>query len=207
MDQAYQNAYGQYGQALQGYYGANGQGGTIGTAAGTMLNNAFDPSGAVYQQGLSTATNNANAQEYSRGIQNSPYGAAVTGQAQQGYNTAYNQQQLSNQQSALSSYYGAMSPYLSGLNQLQSNAGTYMGIGATAQNTAANQASAASASQAASAASYTGLANNVIGGLQNSGAFSSGTGSQAALGGLNSSAYYGSANNYGVGSNTYGFSM
>jgi hypothetical protein len=175
--------------AQNAYYGlgasATGQAAGEYGAANSLLQAGqnWDANGAVYNNLMQTTGDTSNAQNYMRGINTSPYGAAVTNNALSNANVQYQTTALQNQESAtsaagaanqagaglqntgaqaystgaqipytaqntvygnqntaLQNYYGSsVSPYLSGLNQLQSNAGAYIGIGQAAQSQAANQ--------------------------------------------------------------------
>jgi hypothetical protein len=84
-------------QAL-GQYGAgqNLQGG-----ANAVLNTAFDPQSALYNQTLQNVTAQQNAQNAAAGVGTTPYGAGLQDQNLQNFNIAWQQQQLANQISGL----------------------------------------------------------------------------------------------------------
>jgi hypothetical protein len=90
-------------QAL-GQYGAgqNLQGG-----ANAVLNTAFDPQSALYNQTLQNVTAQQNAQNAAAGVGTTPYGAGLQDQNLQNFNIAWQQQQLANQVSGLNASTGA----------------------------------------------------------------------------------------------------
>jgi hypothetical protein len=65
--------------------------------ANQALTNAFDPQQALYNQYLGQITDQTNSQEALRGIANTPYGAAVTGNTLGQFNTGWNAQQIQNE--------------------------------------------------------------------------------------------------------------
>jgi hypothetical protein len=65
--------------------------------ANQALQNAFDPQKALYNQYLGQVTDQTNSQEALRGIANTPYGAAVTGNTLGQFNTGWNAQQIQNE--------------------------------------------------------------------------------------------------------------
>lgn len=128
-----QNAYygagaGAYGAGTQAYNNAN----SLLQAA-----NNWDSTGAVKANLEQQAGDTANAQSYLRGIQNSPYGAAVATNAINQADLGYANTQLQNQISATQ----ASGQQLQLGNQLQGAGAGYYGTGASLPYTAANSIS------------------------------------------------------------------
>lgn len=106
---AYANQMAQFGGAMAGGVGQLSGGlaalgnRVAGQFAGNIpyadqaLRNAFDPQRDIYRQYLADVTDQANAQQALRGVANTPYGAAVTGDTLGRFNTAWNAQQIQNQ--------------------------------------------------------------------------------------------------------------
>jgi hypothetical protein len=203
--------------AQNAYYGLGASAGQQATgeynAANSLMQSAnnWDANGQVYQNLMQTTGDSSNAQNYLRGINSSPYGAAVTSNALSGAQLSYANTQLQNQESAtaaagqanqagaglqntsaqayntgsslpynaqnsiygnqttaLNNYYGSsISPYMSGLNQLQSNAGAYIGIGQAAQSQAAQQSLSSAQLQQQQAAGITSGLSSAINGISN----------------------------------------
>lgn len=97
-------ALGQYGagQQVQGY------GQQLAPYAGAVMNTAFDPQQALYNQTLAQTLQQQQAQQAAAGIGTTPYGAGLTNQALQNFNIGWQQQQLQNQLAGLSSASGAL---------------------------------------------------------------------------------------------------
>jgi hypothetical protein len=69
-------------------------------AENAILNTGFDPRSALYQRTQQQVTNQQNAVNALSGVGTSPYGAGVTGQAQQNFNIDWQNQQLARQAQA-----------------------------------------------------------------------------------------------------------
>lgn len=93
-----------YNQAGNLNSGAN----TAMSAGNTLLNNAFDPNQAQYNQALTNTNNQTNVQEAQRGLAMSPYGAGMAATNLNNFNIGWNAQQLTNQNNALGTYSGAL---------------------------------------------------------------------------------------------------
>lgn len=70
---------------------------------GTMLNDSFDSNKALYGRTLQQVTDQTRSGEASRGLANTPYGAAAEGNALSNFNIDWNNQQLQREQSGLAS--------------------------------------------------------------------------------------------------------
>jgi hypothetical protein len=157
----------------------------LNSAANSVLQSAFDPQNALYANNLSQLNDATNAAEYSRGIENTPYGASVQANADQQFQLNWNNQQLAREQSGLSSASGA---YSSALGQGTNYAGAQSGLQTAENSNYANltgaaeqqytgylnaQATNANLSAQGLANTYnsaTGLANTAAGAYQNAGA-------------------------------------
>lgn len=76
-------------------------------AGNQVLNTSMDPQGALYNQTLQQVTDQSRAGEYARGIQSSPYGAAVEASNNQNFNLNWQNQQLARETQGLSAAQGA----------------------------------------------------------------------------------------------------
>lgn len=173
--------YGMGGQSNQNYQGLmdyqKGQMGNIQQSQGNLynsgnqvLNTAFDPQNALYNQQQQLNTDQSRASEYARGIQSSPYGAALENQSNQNFNTNWQNQQLARQTQGLqaaqgaygsaqgmgNSYTGAQAGLQAGQNEQYANltnaaTNQYSNyLGAQTQNNAANAQTLAGIQQNAS---------------------------------------------------------
>ncbi len=80
------------GSAMSGQFSGNG------AYAQQALTNAFDPHQDIYNRYLGQVTDQTNSQEALRGIANTPYGASVSADSLGNFNTAWNAQQIANEQ-------------------------------------------------------------------------------------------------------------
>lgn len=169
-------------------------------AGNQILNTGFDPQQALYNQQFGQNVDQTRAAEYARGIQSSPYGAAIENNANQNFNTNWQNQQLGRQSQALQSAQGAY-----GNAQGMNNAYTQnlSGLQAQGYNTAANASQAAQGignSYANTQAGLMGQMNNQYAGMN----AAAGSQLQNALQGQSNTnaTYAGStAGLYGAGSN------
>ena len=92
--------YGQLGQSQQ-------LAGGLQQAGQQVYNTAADPQNALYNQQFQQATDQANATNSMYGLGSSGAGAGITNQAQQNFNTNWENQQLARQQSGLQAMTGA----------------------------------------------------------------------------------------------------
>lgn len=90
-----------------------------------VLNTAFDPQNALYNQQQQLNTDQSRASEYARGVQSSPYGAALENQSNQNFNLNWQNQQLARQTQGLSAAQGA---YGSAQGMGNSYTGTQAGL-------------------------------------------------------------------------------
>lgn len=74
---------------------------TLQGAAGAVLNTAFDPQQALYNQTLQKVQDQSNVAEAQRGLTMSPYGAGISDTNTNNFNIAWQAQQLANQVSGL----------------------------------------------------------------------------------------------------------
>lgn len=89
-----------------------------------VLNSAFDPQNALYNYNLGQLNDATNAAEYSRGIENTPYGASVQANADQQFQLNWQNQQLARQQAGLASAAGGYQNALGqGTNYTQAQSG------------------------------------------------------------------------------------
>lgn len=135
----YQNNYLTGAQTAQGaYYGAGAgaqQAGAAEYGLGNQLANAASSwglNGTELQQLQQQSADTANSQSYLRGVQNSPYGAAIATNAVDNTNLAYAQQQAATQAQLAGA---ATSAYGAGTSQYGTGAG-YYGTGAALPYTA-----------------------------------------------------------------------
>ena len=159
LNQTYNNPYAQQaqlgaqagGQALTGVgqsmLGAAGQYGqfTAGAmpAAQQMLNTAFDPQNALFNQQQQRLQDQVRASNAAAGIGTSPVGAGLENQAMSNFDIAWQQQQLANQNAGLTGYNNAITNVGRGLD-VTGQMGT---SGATALQTGAGMPYAASIGQ------------------------------------------------------------
>ena len=109
----------------------------LSTDANQLLQNAFSPNSALYNQGLQNATNQGNVALAQNGLTNSPYGAAVQGQNLNNYNLGWEQNQLANENQAL----GTAGQAQTAANNLgQSGSGSILQGGTVPYNTSMGQA-------------------------------------------------------------------
>jgi hypothetical protein len=125
-----QNTYNQYQPAFQstsqasGYNPAttvnyaNQNSANLQAAGQQVLNTAFDPQSALYNQSFQQLTDQTRSGLEARGLDNTPYGAGVENQADTNFNIAWQQQQLANQTQGLQAYNQASS----GINAAQNTA-------------------------------------------------------------------------------------
>lgn len=73
----------------------------------TVLNTAFDPQNALYNRTQQQLTDQSRAGQYARGIQQTPYGAALENSANQNFNIDWQNQQLARQSQGLQAAQGA----------------------------------------------------------------------------------------------------
>jgi hypothetical protein len=95
-------------------------------AASQVLNTAFDPQNQLYAQKYQQMLDTNNVNLAQSGTTASPYGASVTNQTENNFNTTWQQQQLANQLSGLSGYGTSVNQSAQGAN-----------TGAALQNTGA----------------------------------------------------------------------
>lgn len=76
-------------------------------AANAIQNTAFDPQNALYDRTRQQITDQTRAAEYARGIQSSPYGAAVESNALNNFNIDWQNQQLARQSQGVAAMEGA----------------------------------------------------------------------------------------------------
>lgn len=76
-------------------------------AGNQVLQTSMDPQNALYNQQSQLNTDQTRAAEYARGIQSSPYGAAVENSSNQNFNTNWQNQQLARQTQGISAAQGA----------------------------------------------------------------------------------------------------
>lgn len=131
-----------------------------------IMDTAFDPRSAVYNDTAQKLTDQTRAAEYSRGIQMSPYGASVEANTMGNFNMDWQNQQLARQAQGLSSAQGAYQggqgmndTYVNNLAGLQEGQGrNYMGLtrGAadTLQNWSQSQANVANTFGGATGGAY-----------------------------------------------------
>jgi hypothetical protein len=108
-------------QAL-GQYGTGQQVSGMGTNqlapyAGAVMNTAFDPQNALYNQSLQQTTAQQNAQNAAAGVGQTPYGAGLQDQNLQNFNIGWQNQQLGRQTQGLQAAGGALTQ-AGGLAQL-----------------------------------------------------------------------------------------
>lgn len=73
----------------------------------SVLNTAFDPQNALYNRTQQQLTDQSRAAQYARGIQSSPYGAAVENLANENFNIDWQNAQLGRQATGLQAAQGA----------------------------------------------------------------------------------------------------
>jgi hypothetical protein len=95
---------------------ASGAAGTLGAGANSILNTAFDPQGALYQQQYQQNQDASQASLAAMGLGTSGAGAGVLGQSQQNFNTNWQNQQLQRQATGLGAAEGAYGQGQAGLN-------------------------------------------------------------------------------------------
>lgn len=189
--------YGMAGQSNQNYQGLmdyqKGQLGNIQQSQGNLygsgnqvLNTAFDPQNALYNQQQQLNTDQSRASEYARGIQSSPYGAALENQSNQNFNLNWQNQQLARQTQGLqaaqgaygsaqgmgNSYTGAQAGLQAGQNE------QYAGLTNAATSQYSNYLSAMNQSNLANSQNLAGAQQNAFA-LQNQGAQSAVNAGQA----------------------------
>ena len=136
---------------------ATGQANMLDSAAGSVLNTAFDPQNALYNQQFQLNTDQTRAGLEARGLDTSAAGQGIENTSDQNFNIAWQNAQLGRQTAGLSSAQSATGQALSGL---ESGAGTAQQIG-----TAAGQNYAAGGAMPGQA--YTGIQNTNQTALQN----------------------------------------
>lgn len=77
------------------------------SAGNQVLQTSMDPQNALYNQSLQQNTDQTRAAEYARGVQTSPYGAALENSSNQNFNTNWENQQLARQTQGINSAEGA----------------------------------------------------------------------------------------------------
>src|SRR6185312_7341125 len=104
------------------------------TAGNQIYQNAFDPQSTLYKQNLQQLTDSTRAAEYSRGIQTSPYGAAIEGNVLGNFQNDWNNQQLQREVSGI----GAMNSANNAGQNLGSASGQMYVLGGQAPYSANN---------------------------------------------------------------------
>lgn len=92
-----------------------------------VLDTAFDPQQALYNRTQQQLTDQQRAAQYARGVQASPYGAALENSANENFNIDWQNQQLARQSQGLAAAQGA---YGSAQNMGNSYTGTQAGLNA-----------------------------------------------------------------------------
>lgn len=171
--------YGMAGQSNQNYQGLmdyqKGQLGNIQASQGNLygsgnkvLDTAFDPQNALYNRSQQQLTDQNRAAQYARGIQATPYGAALENSANENFNIDWQNQQLGRQAQGLSSAQGAYGAAQGMGNSYSStqaglNAGMneqYAGLTNAASSQYANYLNAQNQSNASNAQTLAGLQQN-----------------------------------------------
>jgi hypothetical protein len=80
----------------------------------SMLTTAFDPQQALYNRTLQQVTDQTRAGEATRGVADTPFGAAAEGNALSNFNIDWQNQQLQRQESGLGSATGAYGGLIQG---------------------------------------------------------------------------------------------
>ena len=111
--------------------GAFNSGGNLQGAGNAVLNTAFDPQQALYNQTLAQTQAQQNAANAAAGVGTTPYGAGLQDQNLQNFNIAWQQQQLQNQISGLGA---AGSAYGQGAGLQSQGVGTYLNSQQTPYN-------------------------------------------------------------------------
>lgn len=193
--QALRNAQSLNPSAQSNYGYASGAAGNLGQGAQSILNTAFDPQGALYQQQYQQNQDATQAALAAMGLGTSGAGAGILNQSQQNFNNQWENQQLGRQATGLgaagSAYGQGVSGLTSGLSGLESAATTAQNIGNTAGSAYAAGAAMpanqylSNLSGLAGLNSSLGTAGNAYGNLQST---ASGLGNQAITQQLNAGA-------------------
>jgi hypothetical protein len=135
--------------AAPGYAGLElGLNAPLAGAESSILQSGMDPRGALYNRTQQQVTDQQNAVNSLSGVGTSPYGAGVTGQAQQNFNIDWQNQQLQRQIAAgqaASGLSGQQASNIQGAGSLLSGltgAGAGLGLGVAGERLAQGQAGA-----------------------------------------------------------------